>query len=118
MDTLNPLSRMRLASKLCIVGAWATLVLGFILIILFYVLSNVGNGQGGGPGLGVLIFVDLTIAMLAFFFFLVLYALGALLNYVSAPEKAYEEGVTPPRMKNMPEEDDAQLEITPLPKMR
>ena len=77
MDTLNPLSRMRLASKLCIVGAWAT-----------------------------------------FFFFLVLYALGALLNYVSAPKKAQEEGVTPPRMKNMPEEDDAQLEITPIQKMR
>lgn len=74
MNSTNPLSRMRLASLLCVVGAWATLALGFILIVLFYVLSNVGNGQDGGPGMGVLIFVELIIAMLSFFFFLVLSA--------------------------------------------
>ena len=116
MNSTNPLSRMRLASRLCIIGAWATLALGITLIILFYVLNNVNDGQGGGPGIGVMLFVALIIAMLAFFFFLVLYALGALLNYMSAPKNILEEGLTPSRMKNIPEEDDAQLEITPIQK--
>jgi hypothetical protein len=120
MNTLNPLSRMRLAGKLCVVGAWATLALGFILIIIFYVLNNVDNGPNSGPGLGVTIFVALLIAMLAFFFFLVLYAIGAVLNYMSVSmsvsKNTDEEVATPPRTRNLPEEDDAQLEITPIQK--
>ena len=118
MNSRNPLSRMRLASLLCVVGAWATLVLGVILIILFYGLNNVGNGQGGGPGIGVLIFIELIIAMFSLFFFLVLYAIGALLNHMSVSKNSHEEGPTSTRMKNMPEDDDAQLEITPIQKTR
>ena len=118
MHSTNPLSRLRLASLLCTMGAWVTLVVGFILGVLFYALNNVNNGPDSGPGLGVFIFVELIIAMLSFFFFLVLYAIGALLNYMSAATVAHEEGVPPPSMKNMPEEDDTQLEITPLQRER
>jgi hypothetical protein len=117
MNSSNRLSRMRLASRLCVTGAWTTLALGFILIILFYVLSNVGNGQNEGPGLEIFIFVEIIIAMLSIFFFLVLYALGALLNYVSASKNVQIEGTIPARMMNLPEEDEAQLEITPIQKM-
>lgn len=117
MNSTNPLSRLRLASSLCIVGAWATLILGFILIILFYVLSN-GGGQGGGPGLGILIFIELIIVMLSVFFFLVLYGIGALLNYMGMSKSSLEEGAAPMRMRNQPEEEGTQLEITPLQRER
>ena len=116
MNSMNPLSRMRLASQLCRAGAWATLVIGFILVILFYALNNAGGGQGG-PGLGILIFAELLIVMLTLFFFLVLYGIGALLNYVGASKSTTEEGVTAMRMKNQSEED-TQLEITPLQRER
>ena len=118
MNNMNPLSRMRLASRLCIAGAWATLVLGFILVVLFYVLSNIGNGQGGGAGLGILIFVELIIAMLAIFFFLVLYGIGALLNYMGASKSTLEEEAIPARRRNLQEEEGTQLEITPLQRER
>jgi hypothetical protein len=52
--------------------------------------------------------------MLSLFFFLVLYAIGALLNYMSASKKTLEEGTIPARMRDLTEEDDTQLEITPL----
>ena len=120
MNNMNPLSRMRLASRLCIVGAWTSLLLGFVLIILFYVLNNVDNGpnSGPGPGLGVTLFVAVLIAMLSMFFFLVLYAIGAVLNYMSVSKNTLEEGAIPPGMSNLPEEDDVQLEIISIQKMR
>ena len=62
----NPLSRMRLAGRLCVAGAWTVLVLAFILVVLFYVLSNIGNGQASGTGLGIFIFAELIIVMLSF----------------------------------------------------
>ena len=117
MSHTNPLSRLRLASQLCIAGAWATLILGFILVILFYVLSNVGS-QGGGPGMGILIFSELIIVMLTIFFFLVLYGIGALLNYMGASKSTLAEAATPASMRNLPEEDGTQLEITPLQRER
>src|SRR5690242_12926962 len=117
MNSTNSLSRLRLASGLCIAGAWATLLLGLILAILFYALSNVGN-QGGGSGLGILIFVELIIAMITIFFFLILYGIGALLNYMGASKSTFEEGTIPARMRNRPEEEGTQLEITPLQKMQ
>jgi hypothetical protein len=118
MINMKPLSRMRLASRFCITGAWTTLVLGVILMVLFYILSNIGDAPDRGPALEVFIFVELIIVMLSFFFFLVLYALGALLNYMSAAKIALDEGATPAKMRNASEEDGAQLEITPLQRER
>lgn len=117
MNSMKSLSRMRLASQLCRAGAWATLVIGFILVILFYALNNAGGGQGG-PGLGLLIFAELLIVMLTLFFFLVLYGIGALLNYIGVSKSTLEEGATPARVRNQPEEEGTQLEITPLQKER
>lgn len=118
MNNTNALPRMRLASRLCIAGAWTTLVLGFILVVLFYVLSNIGNGLGGGPGLGIFIFAELIIVMLSTFFFLVLYGIGALLNYMGASKSTFEEGAIPARMRNPQGEDGTHLEITPLQRER
>ena len=111
---MNSTNRMRLASRLCTLGAWATVALGIALGILFYALNNVNNGPDSGPNVGIVIFVELIIAMLSLFFFLVLYAIGALLNYMSASKKTLEEGTIPARMRDLTEEDDTQLEITPL----
>lgn len=113
----NPLSRLRLASGLCIAGAWTTLILGGILVVLFYVLTN-ASGQVVGPGMGVFIFAELLIVILTIFFFLVLYGIGALLNYMGASKSTLEDGATRARRKNLQEEDGTQLEITPLQRER
>ncbi len=117
MKASTSLSRLRLASKLCVLGAWAILAMGLTLVILFYILNNVGNGPDSGPGLGLTIFVALVIAMLSFFFFLVLYAIGALLNYMGTPKNTPEESVTPLKVKDIVEDGDAQLEITAIREM-
>jgi len=91
--------------------------MGLTLVILFYILNNVGNGPDSGPGLGLTIFVALIIAMLSFFFFLVLYAIGALLNYMGMPKNTPEESVTPLKVKDIVEDGDAQLEITAIREM-
>ena len=114
MTASTSLSRLRLASKLCVMGAWAILAIGLTLIILFYVLNNVGNGPNSGPGVGYILFVALLIAMLSFFFFIALYAIGALLNYMGTPKSAPEEIVTPLKVKDIVEDGDAQLEITSI----
>ena len=116
----NPLSRLRLAGRLCTAGAWTILVLGFILVVLFYVLSNIGSGLGSGTGLEIFLFSELIIVMLSFFFFLVLYGIGALLNYLGASKRVLEEETTPVRMRNQSEleVEGAQLEITPIQKMQ
>jgi hypothetical protein len=118
-NTVTSLSPMRLASKLCTIGAGIILALGIASIVVFYVLNNDNNnGPNSGPGIGVILFVALIIAILIFFFSLILFALGALLSYLSAPNITPEESVTHPKIKDVSEEGDAQLEITPIPKMR
>lgn len=117
MTASTSLSRLRLASKLCVVGAWTILAMGLTLVILFYVLNNVGNGPNSGPGLGFIIFVALIIAIVVFFFFIALYAIGALLNYMGTPKNIPEESVTPLKVKDIVEEGDAQLEITSIREM-
>ena len=114
MSSMKPLFRLRLASWFCIVGAWAILVAGLFLMVLFYVLNNVGNGPNSGPNLAIVIFVELIIAILTFFFFLVLYAIGTLLNYVGTPKVDHQKDVPPSEMKHSLEENDTELEITPL----
>ena len=114
MKASSSLSRLRLASKLCVLGAWIILAMGLTLIILFYVLNNVGNGPNSGPGLGFILCVALIITMLSLFFFIALYALGALLNYMGTPKSTSEESVTPLKVKDVIEDGDAQLEITSI----
>jgi hypothetical protein len=117
-NTVTSLSPMRLASKLCTIGAGIILALGLTLIVIFYVLNNTNNGPDAGPGRLITLFVSLIIAMLAVFFALVIYAIGALLGYLSTQNSTSEESIAHLKIKSTPEEDDMQLEITPLPKMQ
>jgi hypothetical protein len=114
MTASTSLSRLRIASKLCVLGAWAILAMGLTLVILFYILNNVGNGPNSGPGMGFIIFVALVIAIVVFFFFIALYAIGALLNYVGTPKNTTEESVTPLKVKDIVQDGDVQLEITSI----
>ncbi len=106
----TPLSRMRFAGKLCKRGAWAIAVLG-LAVIVFFVINNVSNNQGNpGPGpnfneLLNILFPALLIAIPTLFFFLVLYAVGAVLDYLSTEK-------TPQVV------DDERVEITSLSERR
>jgi hypothetical protein len=107
----TPLTRMRFAGKLCKRGAWVTAVLGLAFIVLF-VISNISNNQGdpgSGPNFNQLVnilFPAFLIALPTLFFFLILYAAGTLLDYLSAEKK--------PQVLD----DDERVEITSLSEMR
>jgi len=104
----TPLTRMRFAGKLCKCGAWVTAVLG-LAVIAFFVISNLSNNQGNpGPDfnnwLNILLPAFL-IALPTIFFFLILYAVGAVLDYLSAEKKPLVV-------------DDERVEITSLSERR
>ena len=104
------LSRMRLAGKLCKRGAWIIAAMGLAVIVLF-VISNLPNNQGNpgpGPDFNALfntLLPALLIAILILFFFLILYAVGAVLDYLSTEK-------TPSVV------DDERVEITSLSERR
>ena len=104
----TPLTRMRFAGKLCKRGAWVTAALGLAFIV-FFVISNIPNNQGNpGPDFNNwlnMLLPAFLIALPTIFFFLILYAVGAVLDYLSA-EKA------------TPVVDDERVEITSLSEMR
>ena len=116
MTPSTSLSRMRLAGKLCRRGAWIIAATGLAVILFIvissvssYVTSNVSSGQPG-PGqnfndLLTSLAIALLLAIAICFFFLVLSAVGALLDYMSTE-------------KNPQEANDERVEITSLPKMR
>lgn len=104
------LSRMRLTGKLCRRGAWIIAAVGLAVIIYldFFVIND--NGGQGGPGLNLnQLFISIAVALLmaipVFFFSLILYAVGTLLDYVSTE-------------KNTQEANDERVEIISLPQMR
>lgn len=103
----TPIARMRFVGKLCKSGAWVTAALGLALIVIF-VINNIPNNQGN-PGADpnfnelVNIFLPaLLIALPTLFFFLILHAVGAVLDYLSAEK-------TPPVV-----DDNERVEITSL----
>ena len=103
----TPLSRMRLAGKLCRRGAWIIAAAG-LAVIVFFSLSQVSSYQANpGQNFNDLLTPFALVLLLAisiFFFFLILFALGAFLEYMSTE-------------KNLQEVNDEPVEITPLPKM-
>jgi hypothetical protein len=96
---------MRLAGKLCRRGAWIIAVLG-LSVSVFFVISGLSNNQSGSPPDFNQLFNTFAPALLlaipVFFFFLILYAAGALLDYLSTE-------------KNIQEVNDERVEITSLP---
>ena len=106
----TPLTRMRFAGKLCKCGAWIILVVG-LAFVFFFVINNFSNNQGNlgaGPNfieLLNLLLPVLLIALPTLFFSLILYAVAAVLDYLSAE-------------KQLPAVDDDRVEITSLSEMR
>lgn len=102
------LSRMHLIGKLCRSGAWIIAAAGLAVIVILVsssVSSYLANsGQNFNDLLNSLA-IALVIAMPTFFFILILYAVGALLDYISAD-------------KNTLAANDERVEITSLPEMR
>ncbi len=118
MTPSTSLSRMRLAGKLCrrgagIIAAVGLAVIVFLAVTVFYP-SNFypSNGPGDQASSGLnfnQLFNTFAIALLMaipiFFFSLILYAVGALLDYMSTE-------------KNTQAASDEGVEITSLPDMR
>lgn len=113
MTTSTSLSRMCLAAKLCrrgasIIAAVGLVVIIFLAVVVFRVISNASDQASSGLNFNEL-FITFAIALLMaipiFFFFLILYAVGAWLDYMSTE-------------KNQQEVNDERVEITSLPQMR
>jgi len=106
----TPITRLRFASKLCKRGAWIIAALG-VAVIVFFAINNFSNNQGNpGPGLDFNAWLNILepailIAIPTLFFFLILYAAGAVLDYLSAEKK--------PQVV-----DDERVEITSLTERR
>jgi type VI protein secretion system component VasK len=103
------LARMRFAGKLCKRGAWAILAMGLAVVVIFVITSLPNSNQGGpGPDTNALLTtmaIALLIAIPILFSFLILYAVGAMLDYLSSEKK--------PQVV-----DDERVEITSLSEMR
>ena len=108
MTTSASLSRMRLVGKLCRSGAWIIAAAG-LAVIAYGIFSSVSSYQANsGQNFNDLLTtfaIAILIAIPIFFFFLILYAVGALLDYISAE-------------KNTQAAKDERVEITSLPEMR
>ena len=107
----TPLTRMRFAGKLCKFGAWIILVVGlaFVVVVVINSFSNNQGNFGAGPNLVELLNLllpALLIALPTLFFSLILYAVAAVLDYLSAEKQ-------PPVV-----DDEERVEITSLSEMR
>jgi TRAP-type C4-dicarboxylate transport system permease small subunit len=101
---------MRLAGKLCRRGAWLIAAVGLTVIVYltFFVINNAGDQASSGLDFRQLL-ISLALALLMAipigFFFLILFAVGAFLEYLSTE-------------KNTQEVNDERVEIISLPEMR
>lgn len=107
---MTPLSRVYLAGKLCRRGARIIVAVGLVVIIILAVnfYNAITNDLNPGIHLNELFITfaaALLVAMPVFFFYLILSALGALLEYMSIEKKPQEEV------------NDERVEITSLPEM-
>lgn len=109
MTTSTSLSRVHQAARLCRLGAWLIAAAGLVVIVflaitVFYPTNQPSSGLDFNR-----LFTTLAIALLmaipVFFFFLILYAVGALLDYVSTE-------------KDTQEVNDEHVEIISLPKFQ
>jgi len=108
MTPSTPLARLRLIGKLCWLGAWIIAAAGLIAIVLYIAVTfynNQGNPGQDPNGQLTNYMIALLLAIPLFFFFLVLAAMGALLEYVGREQKPQEAE---------DERDDERVEITSL----
>jgi len=109
MTTSTSLSHVRLAARSCRLGAWIIAAAGlavivFLAITVFYPTNQPSSGLDFKQFFNTLA-IALLMAIPIFFFSLILYAMGALLDYMSAE-------------KTTQEVNDERVEIISLPKLR
>lgn len=106
---LTPLARLRLAGRLCRLGAWLIIVAGLaVSICMFFITYNPDPYNLDPRQLLTSLAVSGIIAILVFFFFIFLFALGALLEYVGTTSGSIKQ--------SSQERSDTEIEITSLPR--
>lgn len=121
MATSKSLSKMRVASRVCKLGAWVIAALGMIAVVLYafaivQLFSALRGYQGGAYQYGEansMISVMFLIVVPTLFFSIILYAMGTLIEHISSETKVAET-----TLLSEEEDDDGRLEIVPIPEMR
>lgn len=112
---LTPLSRLRVAGRLCRTGAWLILAIGvFVCICLFFAIYS-SNGSNSDPSqLLPLLALSGIVVLFIFFFFVFLFAVGALLEYIAAADISMRP--ISQREPNSQEPNYEHVEIRSLPR--
>lgn len=105
---VTPLARLRLASKLCGLGAWLALVTGLtVTICVFFATYTPDSSDVSLRPLLASLALSGFLALLTGFFSLFLFAVGAFLEYVGTAGLGTQQ--------SRQQRSDAEIEITPLP---
>jgi len=111
MTFSTALARMRMAGRLCRLTAWLILLVGLAAsIYLSFFVINGPNNQGSLDPRQVLLSsaIAILITIPVFFFFVFLFAVGAVIDYMSLRQSTHQT-----QMK-----DEDRVEITTLPRSR
>lgn len=108
MTPSTALSRMRLAGKLCRLGAWIIAAAGLAVIVFYIIITVSSNQENPGQNLNGQLtsyVIGFLMAIPILFFFFILTAAGALLEYLGAerkPQEANEEDVEITSLSDVP----------------
>ncbi len=123
MAASKSLSKMRIASRLCKLGAWVIAAMGLVaaglyVSTLIQLLSGLRQDQASPYAYlsyGSVVSALFLITVPTLFFAIILYAMGTLMDFMSAEAKR-EPKLLESEMEE--ERDDEGIEIVPLPDMR
>ena len=116
---LTALARLRLAGRLCRLGSWLILVVGLLVsICLFFVIyTSFMNDPGPNSPAPIPLLVSFALSGIivinAFFFCILLFAVGAWLEHISTKQDSQEKQSS---QKTDRETIDEHVEITSLPR--
>ena len=117
--SLTALARLRLAGRLCRLGSWFILAVGLIVSICLFVTIYSSFTADPGPSTTVPIPLLVSFAfpgiivLFTSFFFILLFAVGAWLEYRSTQQDSPEKQSS---QQTDRETDDEHVEITSLPR--
>lgn len=127
MGTSKPVSKMRVASKVCKLSAWIIAAIGIVAVGIYIstilpVIPYFRQDLGLSPYLYTTYTSVLSTLFLlvvpTLFFTIILYALGTLMEYITGETKPLE--IKRERVEDVGQEeyDDERVEIVPIPEMR
>ena len=112
--SLTPLARLRLAGRLCRLGSWFILAVGLIasICLFFAIYSSYMADPGPSTTVPIPLLVSFAlsgiIVLFTSFFFVLLFAVGAWLEYISTKQDSQEK-------QSSQQTDYEHVEITSLP---